>query len=67
MYDHYATSFRIIRNLKHSDTGCFPVNFEKFLRTPFLQNTSGRLLLAHKQYGKPTKVNLCLNKIIEAQ
>ena len=21
---------------------CFPVNFEKFLRTPFLQNTSGR-------------------------
>ena len=25
---------------------CFPVNFGKFLRTPFLQNTSGRLLLA---------------------
>ena len=24
---------------------CFPVNFEKFLRTPLLQNTSGRLLL----------------------
>ena len=24
---------------------CFPVNIEKFLRTPFLQNTSGRLLL----------------------
>ena len=23
---------------------CFPVNFEKFLRTPFLQNTSGRML-----------------------
>ena len=23
-----------------------PVNFAKFLRTPFLQNTSGRLLLA---------------------
>ena len=23
----------------------FPVNFAKFLRTPFLQNTSGRLLL----------------------
>ena len=23
---------------------CFPVNFSKFLRTPFLQNTSGRLL-----------------------
>ena len=26
---------------------CFPVNFAKFLRTPFLQNTSGRLLLCH--------------------
>ena len=25
---------------------CFPVNFAKFLRTPFLQNTSGRLLLS---------------------
>ena len=24
---------------------CFPVNFVEFLRTPFLQNTSGRLLL----------------------
>ena len=24
---------------------CFPINFVKFLRTPFLQNTSGRLLL----------------------
>ena len=23
---------------------CFPVNFAIFLRTPFLQNTSGRLL-----------------------
>ena len=24
---------------------CFPVNFAKFLRTPFQQNTSGRLFL----------------------
>ena len=24
---------------------CFPVNFAKFLRTPFLLNTSGRMLL----------------------
>ena len=24
---------------------CFPVDFAKFLRTPFLQNTSGQLLL----------------------
>ena len=26
---------------------CFPVNFAKFLRATFLQNTSGRLLLFH--------------------
>ena len=25
---------------------CFPVSFAKFLRTPFLENTSGRLLLS---------------------
>ena len=25
--------------------GCFPLNFAKFLKTPFLQTTSGRLLL----------------------
>ena len=25
---------------------CFPLNFAKFPRTPFLQNTSGRLLLS---------------------
>ena len=36
---------------------CFPVNFVKFLRTPFLQNTSGRLLLSegkflYKLFGK---------------
>ena len=30
------------KNLWHR---CFPVNFTKFLRTPFLQNTSERLLL----------------------
>ena len=24
---------------------CFPVNFAEFLRTPFLHNTSGQLLL----------------------
>ena len=30
---------------------CFPVNFAKFLRTPFLQNTSGRLLLVVSNYN----------------
>ena len=27
---------------------CFPMNFAKFQRTPFLQNTSGRLLLSEE-------------------
>ena len=31
---------------------CFPVNFVKFLRTPFLQNTSGQLL-QHLTQTKP--------------
>ena len=31
--------------LKKTLAQCFPVNFARFLRTPFLQNTSGRLLL----------------------
>ena len=30
---------------------CFPVNFDKSLRIPFLQNTSGRLLQKHLQWG----------------
>ena len=30
------------KRLRHR---CFPVNFAKFLRTPFLQKVSGRLLL----------------------
>ena len=30
---------------------CFPVNFPKFLRTPFIQNTLGQLLL---NFGKVT-------------
>ena len=28
---------------------CFPVTFVKFLKTPFLQNTSGRLLLQDRK------------------
>ena len=31
---------------------CFPVNFAKLLRTPFLQKTSGRLLLSLADYEK---------------
>ena len=43
---------------------CFPVNFAKFLRTPFLQNTSGRLC-----FWKNTRISLicacCKNKDTE--
>ena len=31
---------------------CFPVNFARFLRTPFLQSTSGRLLLSVNKFSK---------------
>ena len=37
------------RKLRH---GCFPISFVKFLRIPFLQNTSGRLLLNKKHFSK---------------
>ena len=30
---------------------CFPLNFAKFLRTPFLQSTSGRPLLNVRRFG----------------
>ena len=30
---------------------CFPVNFAKFLRTPFLQNTSGQLFLCFMAFS----------------
>ena len=37
---------------------CFPVNFAKFLGTPFSQNTSGRLLLDKQHFlaENPSKV-----------
>ena len=35
---------------------CFPVNFAKFLRTPFLQNTSGRMLLKFPVLKTRTRV-----------
>ena len=39
---------------------CFPVNFAKFLRTPFLQNTSGRLLLCFMAFIPPQRLkNIC--------
>ena len=41
-----ATLFQ--RKLLHS---CFPVNFAKFSRTLFLQNTSGQLLLCFMEFS----------------
>ena len=46
--------FNNVAGLRHR---CFPVNFVKYLRTPFLQNTPGRLLDLLWQ-GKPaTQIN----------
>ena len=49
-------SFAAMRNQTSSEKlkkrlwhRCFPENFAKFLRTPFLQNTSGRLLLISRK------------------
>ena len=50
---------------------CFPVNFVKFLRTPFSQNTSGRLLLnfhSRKKIinlGRARKSNLQIRRLCE--
>ena len=37
---------------------CFPVNFAKFLRTSFLQNTSGRLLRILAFQKQPLEVSM---------
>ena len=39
---------------------CFPVNFVKFLRTPFLQNTSGWLPLLKRKKITITSISDCL-------
>ena len=36
---------------------CFPVNFVKFVRTPFLQNTSGGCFLTVKTVSNVTKIS----------
>ena len=42
MKDGLRPATLLKKRLRHR---CFSVNFAKFLRTPFLQNTSGRVLL----------------------
>ena len=44
-FKNQKQSFRGVLLKKRLWCRCFPVNFLKFLRTPFLQNTSERLLL----------------------
>ena len=45
---------------------CFPVNFAKFLRTPFLQNTSRRLLLWFKLINLSIKsTTLSINNLFK--
>ena len=41
---------------------CFPGNFAKFSRTPFLQNTSGRLLLPFDIELKETSQEIQRNR-----
>ena len=38
----------------------FPVNFVKFLKTPFLQNTSGQLLLRFERNANIYKISIIL-------
>ena len=47
-YTSLRPAILLKKRLWHS---CFPVNFETFLRTPFLQNTSVRLLLIRHHSG----------------
>ena len=43
---------------------CFPVNFAKFLRASFLQNTFGRLLLCGKTQSLTEGINRGASKVI---
>ena len=53
-----ATFFK--KRLRHR---CFPVNFAKFLRTRFLQNTSGGCFC----YFSPFKLKSVLNQKLKAE
>ena len=48
MKDGLRPATLLKKRLRHR---CFSVNFAKFLRTPFLQNTSGRLLLCFMAFS----------------
>ena len=44
---------------------CFPVNFAKYLRTPILQNTSGRLLLYFEEIKRRATTEPCQTFMME--
>ena len=46
---------KVVKQLQRLWRLCFPVNFAKVLRTPFLQNTSGRLVLVYVVYRQTEK------------
>ena len=48
MKDGLRPATLLKKRLRHR---CFSVNFAKFLRTPFLQNTSGRVLLCFMAFS----------------
>ena len=57
LFFNKIAEFRPATSLKKSlSRRYFPVNFAKFLRTTFLQNISGRLLLKYLQSGSLSSV-----------
>ena len=64
---YHETFFLGLKNIEavaQSWYRCFPVNFTKFLRTPFSQNTFGRLLLKIIEIGNKKSVEFWLFIII---
>ena len=60
---HFFNKVALLKKrLRHR---CFPVNFAKFLRTPFLQNTFGRLLLNEDTFNLPACTYLCHSNLID--
>ena len=58
--NHHENAFECLRpatlSKKRLWHRCFPVNFAKFLRTPFSQNSSVRLLLAFEDLEEESEI-----------
>ena len=59
-FNKVAAAMLLKKRLWHRS---FSVNFAEFLRTPFLQNTSGRLLLTFSELSETPKVEIIVNII----